>query len=1272
MSVKDGEEPTASDTTAIATSNVLTGSGVQINAPIGTISQYFGGAENKEALCLRDLYITNPWLDKQRIEDAKGGLLQDSYRWILEQDAFRQWRDGADARLLWIKGGPGTGKTMLLCGVVNELQRTITPQGNRLAFFFCEAGNKNADSAAAVLRGLIYLLISQQPELIGHVLVRHEKVGSKLFEGPGAWYSLRDIFLDLLPKVERVTYFVVDALDGCGEDLERLLSLIAKTAAEPDTRVKWLVTSSRRADIARRLEVGKVGRRGVDLDDYAEELTLAVGAYVDQCAAELADGADDDLQQQIREGLRERAGGTFQYVTLAVARLKAVSTKEMPGILREAAPDTEGLYRQASDRIQHLDGETRYLCRSVLATIAIAHRPLRREELYALSGLPSNDAAAADDIIRKCNSFGISGLTTFSVDPQAREFLCGNRVLFPDGLESEHRRVFLRSLSLMEATLRRNMYGLDSPGTLAVDVKAPEPDPLATAAYACEYFIEHLISSCYHGRDTRDAGALAAFLESKYLYWVESLSLVRGIRTAVSSWTKLVGYLQGEKGAKRLVELVADAQRFFECNGQAIMERPLQAYASAVVFAPSGGTIGALVQSETPDWVAVAGDEMREEHWSPWSQTLEPGTDGLVIVGPVSFSPDGDWVAAALQGDRQGETKREVQVWDAVTGNRVWRLQNAGGWMAFPPKSSLLGTAAGVGAGGQGGVVRFWDLAKGAWHDRVIDLPDISAAAFSPDGVWLAAAAGDYMNIWDWERGDRALQFRHGSASAAGSVAYSADGTRLASAHEMEVRIWNAESGRQLCYISGVKATLVAFSPESSAGIKLISASNESLITWSTGAGERLGMLDVPSEHDPYSAVALSIDGRYFTASPGGTIKTWDTVTRRRLQTLEGYDRHVRSLVFSPDGRQLATIGAWGLRLYRAAASTDGGVFQATRDHPGKISIIRVSGGGGTTTTTTMVSASASTMKIWDLAVGGCRPREIETARGGILDVVLSPDGGRLVSLSSCEDVGVWDTETGGRLQTIPDYGLAASFSCDGAQVAILTTSSTLRVWDLTKKRYVRVFDPLPQEGGGSEPGAGSVAFAPDGCIATSLDRAIRLWKLTRRACTQTLGDDATAKALLFSSDAGRLAASYDDRIKIWDLKDGCCLQALDTRGSRRVDLVAFDASQSRLLTDVGLFLLNDTDMTPARDKTGTGTGNMGREVRRQGYGVDIDSGWVTWESKKMLWLPPAFRPDSTAVLLPEPGASTPSTIVLGCRSGRVVVLRFPTHKPPVESRRRG
>lgn len=71
--------------------------------------------------CLRDLLITDPYFDMLRIEDSKDTLLKDCYSWIPDDPQFLTWRAREDCRLLWIKGDPGKGKTMLVVGLVNEL-----------------------------------------------------------------------------------------------------------------------------------------------------------------------------------------------------------------------------------------------------------------------------------------------------------------------------------------------------------------------------------------------------------------------------------------------------------------------------------------------------------------------------------------------------------------------------------------------------------------------------------------------------------------------------------------------------------------------------------------------------------------------------------------------------------------------------------------------------------------------------------------------------------------------------------------------------------------------------------------------------------------------------------------------------------------------------------------------------------------------------------------------------------------------------------------------
>lgn len=91
---------------------------------------------NKLEKCIQDLHLTDPRDDKKRIEDTKGGLLEDSYQWILENPDFQKWCSDQQSRLLWIKGDPGKGKTMLLCGVINELDKS-TVNTALLSCFFC-------------------------------------------------------------------------------------------------------------------------------------------------------------------------------------------------------------------------------------------------------------------------------------------------------------------------------------------------------------------------------------------------------------------------------------------------------------------------------------------------------------------------------------------------------------------------------------------------------------------------------------------------------------------------------------------------------------------------------------------------------------------------------------------------------------------------------------------------------------------------------------------------------------------------------------------------------------------------------------------------------------------------------------------------------------------------------------------------------------------------------------------------------------------------------
>jgi hypothetical protein len=202
-------------------------------------------------MCLKDLRTTDPRHDKKRIEKMKGGLLADLYRWVLHHDEFQRWRDDRQSPLLWIKGDPGKGKTMLLCGIINELEKSI-PETDALSFFFCQAEDARINSAAAVLRGLIYLLINRQPSLISHVRKSTILQGNRSFEDANAWVAFLEIFTSILddPALQS-TYLIIDALDECTTDRSLLLDLVVQKSSAYSS-VKWVVSSRNWPNISTR------------------------------------------------------------------------------------------------------------------------------------------------------------------------------------------------------------------------------------------------------------------------------------------------------------------------------------------------------------------------------------------------------------------------------------------------------------------------------------------------------------------------------------------------------------------------------------------------------------------------------------------------------------------------------------------------------------------------------------------------------------------------------------------------------------------------------------------------------------------------------------------------------------------------------------------------------------------------------------------------------------------------------------------------------------
>jgi hypothetical protein len=495
-----------------------------------------GGNSN----CLVDLRVTDPRHDKTRIEDVKGGLLEDSYCWVFDNVDFQQWRHQHN-QLLWIKGDPGKGKTMLLCGIIDKLKK----ETGLLSYFFCENGDSRINNATSVLRGLIYLLIEQKPLLIRHVQEKYNHAGQKLFTDANSWIALNEILMDILqdPSLESAI-LIIDALDECVQGRAQLLDFIIKKSTL-SSRIKWIVSSRNWPEIEERLEMAE-DRVTLRLELNEDSVSTAVGIYIQHKVLQLTKlkKYDEKIRAAVLEHLLSNANNTFLWVALVCESLKEIPRLNTLAKLNEFPPGLDSLYNRMINQI--CSSVNADLCKQVLGLVATVYRPVKLQEmtslLEALKDM-TDDMDSLKEIIGLCGSMlTIREDTVYLVHQSVKDYLLEKAFdeIFPSGREDIHKTIFSMSLHVLSKKLKRDMYKLRALGCPIEEAKRPDPDPLAPLRYSCTYWIDHFCDCCTDEKiSPQGEDEIELFLKTKYLYWLEALSLSRKMSQGVRSMKKL-------------------------------------------------------------------------------------------------------------------------------------------------------------------------------------------------------------------------------------------------------------------------------------------------------------------------------------------------------------------------------------------------------------------------------------------------------------------------------------------------------------------------------------------------------------------------------------------------------------------------------------------------------------------------------------------------------------------------------------------------------------
>jgi len=305
-------------------------------------------------------------------------------------------------------------------------------------------------------------------------------------------------------------------------------------------------------------------------------------------------------------------------------------------------------------------------------------------------------------------------------------------------------------------------------------------------------------------------------------------------------------------------------------------------------------------------------------------------------IADLASSPDHGRVAAA-------SATGEIALIEG--GRPLQRWMHPGGVLSrldWSPDGQLLAS------GGADGQVWLWDATTGAPRgDREAGADWVDHLAFSPDGGFLAAAAGKHLRVWTRE-GQLALSCdQHPSTITA--LDWQRDGRRLLTS----------------CY----------------RGVRLFSL-----------GGTEPRQLGCPGS---LISAAWSPNGRYVCAgSQDREVHFWDLKPPAPPHmVMRGYLAKVNVLAWSGDSRRVATAGGRDVVIWQTEGRGPGGSRPDTRKgHAARITALAFQHGGSLLAS----GASDGAVRIWNAATPGQPGMEIRVG-GEVTVLKWTADGRRLL-----------------------------------------------------------------------------------------------------------------------------------------------------------------------------------------------------------------------------------------------------------------------------------
>ena len=671
-----------------------------------------------------------------------------------------------------------------------------------------------------------------------------------------------------------------------------------------------------------------------------------------------------------------------------------------------------------------------------------------------------------------------------------------------------------------------------------------------------------------------------------------------------------------------------------------------------------------------------------DDRWGPSLQILEGHTEDVTAV---AFSPDGKYLASA-------SLDRTVRLWDPMTG--ALRSTLAGHSDAI--SAVAFSNNCQVATASQDSIVRIWDPVSGVTR-HVLDLKDLEYTpvrsflmAFAPNGSLAIGSSDGRLHTWDLETAN--LNTVNFSGSDVDSLAFSPQGNLFFSRKEgqkSQTLSYEPDTGTTH-HIFPFTTKFLAFSSDNRIALGLGDGTIALCSRDSPSILESLGILGAPtvralafspdniaisrarslettlrswnlSTHTEtligtvssvIGDVKFSPDGRQlaFEGLFDKTVHLWDPSTENAHGIREGHSTSIESLIFSHDGKHLASI-ARDDHVIRIWYPVSGKLHHALTGHSDYI--VKV---GFSRDSRQIASTSGDgNVRLWDPVRGTSQHVLIHAIASGIptyrttaYTLVYANDGKELACSYGDGAIRIWNPANGDLIQTLKGHSSEvwiAAFSPNGQVLASVCTNGTLIIWD----RATGQLQPLHKLQNHYAYCHG-LAFSPDGQhIACTLEnQSVAVWDLNKGELRKKLEIPEKFTIILklaLSPDNRLLAVSaYDETTEIWHLASGRHLETFHIKHYVR-DL-SFSADGTYLDTDHGEleigYLHEDAHCSSPLSR----------------FRWSIRGDWLMQDSRKMLWLPPDFRPEFSAY--------RDGFFVLGRKYGEITFMEVDlNYRPP-------